>query len=139
MKDRTIYTTVDDAIREIGLYTTARLRNSVAILTAALLISSAEAAQLGNYNLLGSGTISCGTWTALRRQGQASLPEQWILGFLSGVGYEGGGRDNPLSGVDADAVWAWMDNYCHANPLDHIAEAGAAFDAIHPVVTQFEF
>ena len=25
------------------------------------------------------------------RKGRASLPEQWILGFLSGIGYEGGG------------------------------------------------
>jgi hypothetical protein len=103
-----------------------------AFLTAALLISSAEAAQPGNYNLLGSGTISCGTWTVWRRVGRASLPEQWILGFLSGVGYEGGGGDNPLNGVDADAVWAWMDNYCRANPLDHVANAGAAFFATHP-------
>jgi hypothetical protein len=77
---------------------------------AALLISSAEAAQPGNYNAIGSGAaISCGSWTALRRQGQASLPEQWILGFLSGVGYEGvAGGENPLNGVDADAVWAWV-------------------------------
>jgi hypothetical protein len=101
-------------------------------LTAALLISSAEAAQPGTYNLLGLGTISCGTWTAWRREGRASLPEQWILGFLSGVGYEGGGGDNPLNGVDADAVWAWMDNYCRANPLDRVAKAGAAFAATHP-------
>jgi hypothetical protein len=132
MKDRAIHTAIDDVIREIGLRTAKRLRNSVAILTTALLISSAEAAQPGYYNLVGMGTISCGTWTALRRQGRAQLPEQWILGFLSGVGYESGGRSNPLNGVDADAVWAWMDNYCHANPLVSISKASAAFDATHP-------
>jgi hypothetical protein len=105
---------------------------AVAILAAALLISSAEAAQPGKYNLIGSGTISCGTWTASRREGRALLPEQWILGFLSGIGYESEGGDNPLNGVDANAVWAWMDNYCRANPLDDVAKAGAAFVAIHP-------
>jgi hypothetical protein len=105
---------------------------AVAMLAPALLISSAEAAQPGEYRAIGVGNISCGSWTALRRQGQASLPEQWILGFLSGIGYDSTGRDDPLNGVDADAVWAWMDNYCHGNPLDHIATAAAAFDAIHP-------
>jgi hypothetical protein len=106
---------------------------AMAILAVAALISSAEAVQPGNYNLLGTGTISCGSWTALRRERQASLPEQWILGFLSGVGYEGLDRgDNPLNGVDADAVWAWMDNYCQANPLDGVAKAGSAFDTTHP-------
>jgi len=98
-----------------------------------LLISSAEAAaQPGTYRLIGSGTLSCGSWTALRRQGQAWLAEQWILGFLSGVGYKGAGVHDPLNGLDAKAVWAWMDNYCQANPLEQIAEVAAAFAEIHP-------
>jgi hypothetical protein len=117
----------------MALVFNSKLVLAVAILAAALLISAEEAAEPGKYNLLGSGTVSCGTWTALRRQGQARLPEQWILGFLSGVGYEGAaGGDNPLNGVDADAVGAWMDNYCQANPLDTLAKAGTAFDAVHP-------
>jgi hypothetical protein len=99
----------------------------------AVVISSAEAAQPGNYDLIGSGTNSCGTWTAYRRERQASLFEQWILGFLSGVGYQGTGVGvDPLNGVDAGAVWAWMDNYCQAHPLDDVAEAGAAFVTTHP-------
>jgi|SRR6516165_4538362 hypothetical protein len=98
--------------------------------TPALLMSWAEAAQPGNYDLIGSGTNSCGTWTAWRRQGIAGFPEQWVLGFLSGIGYKGG--NNPLNGVDANAVWAWMDNYCYAHPLDSIEKAGEAFNLIHP-------
>jgi hypothetical protein len=64
----------------------------------------------------------------------AGIPSRTvILGFLSGVGYEGVGReDNPLNGVDANAVWVWIDHYCKANPLDSVAKAGAAFDATHP-------
>jgi hypothetical protein len=104
------------------------------ILAAALLISVAEAAAQPGAHILGTGTASCGSWTALRREGQASLPEQWILGFLSGVGYARVveyGQD-PLNGIDANAVWAWVDNYCQANPLDHLAGAGTAFVATHP-------
>jgi hypothetical protein len=62
----------------------------------------------------------------------AALPQQWILGFLSGVGYRGEGVVDPLNGVDAQAVWAWMDNYCQANPLKLVHEAGEAFVTAHP-------
>jgi hypothetical protein len=101
-----------------------------------LLISfAAEAAQPGKYNLLGTGNSSCGSWTAWRRERrpEAWFAEQWILGFLSGVGYVRGvyGR-NPLNGVDADAVWTWMDIHCQANPLDTIEASTAAFATIHP-------
>jgi hypothetical protein len=89
----------------------------------------------GDYSLIGVGLNSCGTWTS-DRAGQNAYPkladEQWVVGYLSGMGFEGGGKDNPLNGVDAEAVWAWIDNYCHANPLDHIAKAAEAFSYAHP-------
>ena len=110
------------------------------ILAVALLISSAaEAAQPGKYNLLGTGTVSCGSWTAWRQHDErgvrveALLAEQWVLGFLSGIGYARAFYgENPLNGLDADAVWTWMDNHCRANPLDDLAASTAAFAAIHP-------
>jgi hypothetical protein len=37
-----------------------------------------------------------------------------------------------LQGTDSDGVWAWMDNYCQANPLAKIVDAGKAFDQAHP-------
>ena len=50
--------------------------------------------------------------------------EQWLLGFLTGTadlaatpGVIEPGKLDPLRGVDAEAVWAWVDNYCHAHPL----------------------
>jgi hypothetical protein len=109
------------------------------ILAAALLISSA--AEAADFSFIGTGHSSCGSWTASRRTGQASLPEQWILGFLSGVGDVSASNANavggvterdPLNGVDAQAVWAWVDNYCRANPLDKVVRAGEAFVAAHP-------
>jgi hypothetical protein len=85
------------------------------------------------YNLIGQGTLACGTWTTLRQDRQALGLEQWVLGFLSGVGYEGESHgDNPLKGIDADTVWTWMDNYCRDHPQATISGSVAAFDAAHP-------
>jgi hypothetical protein len=103
-------------------------------LAVALMTVSAEAQQ-GSVPMLGYGLSSCGTWTAERRDKMASWPEQWILGFLSGVGWEGGAYPSgpiPLIGVDAQAVWAWIDNYCGPHPLDTIDTAGAQFVLAHP-------
>jgi hypothetical protein len=85
------------------------------------------------YHLIGQGTASCGKWTAVRHDEHALGHEQWILGFLSGVGWGGAEfGDNPLSGTDADGVLAWIDNYCRAHPLEWLAVAGGAFVHAHP-------
>jgi hypothetical protein len=55
----------------------------------------------------------------------------WVLGFLSGVGYINGDYD-PLRGLDANAVEAWLDHYCQAHPSEKLSEAAAAFIAEHP-------
>jgi len=89
----------------------------------------------GNYTLIGVGTVSCGKWTASRSGEDYSAKiaeEQWALGFLSGVGFEGSGKYDPLNGVDAEGVLAWLDNYCRANPLKSVATAAAAFSSAHP-------
>jgi hypothetical protein len=96
----------------------------------------------GAYRGLGSGTLSCGACTSLRidvgegrpltnanARGVAAM--QWVLGFLSGIGSMDHGND-PLDGVDALGVWAWIDNYCHANPLNDVADATTAFYYAHP-------
>jgi hypothetical protein len=102
------------------------------ILTAALMIGTDEAH--GQVAVAGFGMRSCGTWTAVRHDGTALGHEQWILGFLSAVGYTNFLRDqmNPLEGTDADGVWAWIDNYCQAHPLDRIINAADAFSRAHP-------
>jgi hypothetical protein len=53
-------------------------------------------------------------------------------GFLSGIGYEGDANLNPLNGMDAYGVWAWIDNYCQAHPIETIMEAAEAFASAHP-------
>src|SRR5215472_16358814 len=100
-----------------------------AALAVALMIGSAEAAKV----IIGLGTASCGTWTADRRNPEglpARLKSQWILGFLSGVA--AAEEFDPMQGVDANAVRAWMDDYCRAHPLELIMTAGEAFIREHP-------
>jgi hypothetical protein len=102
-------------------------------LASALVIDQSAYAQ--QYHEIGMGTQSCGAWTAARRdpQDRATVAtEQWILGFLSGIGYFASPETDPLRGVDADAVWAWTDNYCHTQPLEQISTAAAAFSNAHP-------
>jgi hypothetical protein len=86
-----------------------------------------------SYHAIGMGLQSCGTWTAYRRNNQALGSEQWLLGFLSGVGYKGEATGNdPMKGLDANAVWGWMDNWCRDHPLSDLADSAAAFNNRHP-------
>jgi hypothetical protein len=103
-----------------------------AALAVALMSGSAEAQQ-GEYSMIGQGTLSCGTWTAYRRNQSALGIQQWVLGFLSGVGFASAqfGRD-PLNEVDAQGVWAWVDNYCQSYPLNRIVDAAMTFARTHP-------
>ena len=109
----------------------------LAVLTTGVLTyaTDASAADPGNYNALGVGTGSCGSWTAARRNPyglQTLANQQWVLGFLSGIGFMGAGVSNPLNGVDAEGVWAWIDSYCRDRPLDLIGRSAAAFSIAHP-------
>jgi hypothetical protein len=107
-------------------------RLAQAILAVALASSSAKA-EPGLIDIIGAGVSSCGKWTADQSQETPIADDQWILGFLSGVAFMGSGPEtNPLNGLDAQAVWAWIDNYCQAHPLDSIATAGIAFFHAHP-------
>jgi hypothetical protein len=110
------------------------MRRLCATLLAVTLLSAPFYAHAQGYHLLGIGTLSCGSWTAARAQPkstQAYMDTQWVLGFLSDVGYMGPGLD-PLNGTDAEGVFAWLDNYCHAHPLDLIHVAADAFVSAHP-------
>jgi hypothetical protein len=97
------------------------------------LITGVIRARAADFDAIGLGMGSCGAWTQARHDRQAFGYEQWVVGFLSGIGFKGiQFGDNPLNQTDAYGVWAWVDNYCHANPLNRIAAAGAAFFAAYP-------
>jgi hypothetical protein len=93
---------------------------------------SATQAQTEGAIAVGVGSASCGTWLTARRDRQAAAYEQWVVGFLSGVGAYGSAQQNPLHGVDEESVWAWIDNFCRGNPLKLIIETTTAFVAAHP-------
>jgi hypothetical protein len=85
--------------------------------------------------LMGAGVSSCGTWTEDRKipaSFDAVQDAQWAEGFLSGVGWLHTDGIDPLNGLDANAVLAWLDNYCAAHPLDQIDDAVGAFVQRHP-------
>jgi hypothetical protein len=67
-----------------------------ALAFAVLLIGPVEA----DYTAIGLGTASCGTWTSYRHDRQGRSYEQWVLGFLSGVGFEATNGKNPLNAMD---------------------------------------
>jgi hypothetical protein len=54
-----------------------------------------------------------------------------VLGFLSGIGIGSSGVFDPLHGLEASAVVAWMDSYCLDHPLEQITDAGQAFVRAH--------
>jgi hypothetical protein len=83
---------------------------------ATLLLCSPLQAQA--YEIAGVGLHSCGSWTAARSRSAAGLEVQWVLGYLSGVAYAlQTDRVDPLGGIDDEAIFAWIDNYCRAKPL----------------------
>ncbi len=88
------------------------------------------------YSSIGTGGNTCGSWIAARQipGGEQRLAdEQWVVGFLSGVGsMKYATALDPLHGVDAEGVWAWIDDYCRSHPLDHISVASGAFTLAHP-------
>jgi hypothetical protein len=101
-------------------------------LTTVLMIGSVEAAQI-----IGVGTGSCGNWTKDRRNPGELYPNmdgQWVLGFLSGMGWSGLYYDRAeiLKGMDAEGVWAWVDNYCQAHPIKDMTDAALSFEKGRP-------
>jgi hypothetical protein len=55
-----------------------------------------------------------------------------VLGFLSGVAYQGAQNGiDPLRGVDAKGVAAWLDAHCRSHPRQKLVHAAEAFVQEH--------
>lgn len=70
---------------------------------------------------------SCGAWTSARAHREdfiANQYENWIMGLVTGFNFNG----PPLAreGPDVQALFAWMDQYCTAHPLDQMITAAIA-------------
>ena len=88
--------------------------NPTIALTLSLFVANAEA-----YTLLGSGAISCGTWIKERQTFMNTVNGSWVLGYLTKVNREKG----LTLTIDANGLFAWIDNYCRVNPLKQLEDA----------------
>lgn len=94
----------------------------VASLVLCGLAAEAHADKAINY---GAGVSSCGEWLAdANKELDRMYDTSWLLGWVSAAGFYDVRGD--LRHTDAAAMSAWVDNYCHAYPLNNIADAAAA-------------
>ena len=110
-------------------------RLGVAAFLAAAVPTVATAA---GYENLGSGSISCGQWLEHRRATGAEErrmvfdDEDWVMGFITGrnAGAAATTGSEKLSHTGKEtgsaSMFAWIDNYCRANPLKDLANAADA-------------
>jgi hypothetical protein len=95
------------------------------IFAAAMLVAaSSDAAAQGRVVFGVGASNSCGVWIQARqdKSTNATVLQQWVAGYLSGRNMEFLDPD-ALVGTDHDALMAWIDNYCRANPLDRVGTA----------------
>jgi hypothetical protein len=89
------------------------------------------------FAVTGVGQFSCGHWLEnkpTRPIGEYAsadnilgvMDTQWVLGFLSAFNRYGDGSGNVMQGTDNSGIYAWIDNYCAAHPLDSIVKAAMA-------------
>jgi hypothetical protein len=98
-----------------------------------VLIAGPLAPAVAAATIIGAGPDSCAIWTADHQAASVDWvgDVEWILGFLSGIGIGSSGAFDPLHGLEASAVVAWMDSYCLDHPLEQITDAGQAFVRAH--------
>jgi hypothetical protein len=70
------------------------------------------------------GDWSCGQWVKARNSGGYGNEGNWVLGFISGLAMAT--KKDFLKGTDNPSIFLWVDNYCHANPFNDVADAGRA-------------
>jgi hypothetical protein len=102
------------------------LRVALGALVAIHVCPAAKAARI-----YGAGLVSCVEWqkyrTTPRDQPSSYQVEAWVDGFLSGWNQaEEREPDFLPSKIYSAAFYAWIDNYCGANPLDGVATAAFA-------------
>jgi hypothetical protein len=98
---------------------------AAAMLAAASGQAAAEANDDSPWTSIGQGNRSCGSWTQVRstKSAQNGLYAQWLAGFVSGVNWAITDPPDILTGMDFEALAAWVDNYCKANPIERVSTA----------------
>jgi hypothetical protein len=98
-----------------------RLLKSIVAVTL-ILPSVCGAAETPRSAVIFRGSGDCGEWIADRKT-QARTDELWVLGFMSGLAAATGFNfwGESTNRVSNEAVFAWLDNFCTANPLRTVA------------------
>jgi hypothetical protein len=93
------------------------------VMLAAAMLTAATVqvwSQESSAMLIGFGTSSCGTWRQVNRASSEWFGIwNWVLGYVSGQNFARTGNDF-LKQTDADAIIAWMDDYCRSHPLEKV-------------------
>lgn len=81
----------------------------------------------GKFTGYGPGHTSCGKWADRRNNSIAHLDQRsWVLGFITGSSWMASAHDVYLADTDSDAIEAWLDQRCAAQPLLDLDEATRA-------------
>jgi hypothetical protein len=104
---------------------TMRLLVMTAVLALALCF---KAEAQNNYMIAGWGPQSCAAWTKIQagEPRDVDAPRQWVLGFVSAFNAYESPTGDVTKTADTNGLFAWIDNYCAAHPLDKISTATMA-------------
>ena len=106
------------------------MKKFVAILTLwVVLLEPVSAADTFLFPQIFTQNRSCGAWTAARRANgfEARTFEVWVLGYMSGVNAMMDKNQDILAEItDGHGLYAWIDNFCGAEPLKNIPDAALA-------------
>ncbi|CAH2606328.1 conserved exported protein of unknown function (plasmid) [Rhodovastum atsumiense] len=99
----------------------------------AFLPTNVQAAkEVNNHKIIGMGSVSCINWLMSRTKKTeiiaqwSDLSEQWVLGYISGIGWTEKFGD-PLAKVNANDVWNWIDHYCTNHFDSKLSDAANEF------------
>jgi hypothetical protein len=95
------------------------------------------------FTVLGVGNSSCGSWLAVRRtqSSEAQFYETWVQGYITGYNrWNAIGINNIASGIDPEGIFASIDKYCIAHPLDDIEDGArdTLFDLLERLTQALE-
>jgi hypothetical protein len=110
-----------------------------AIIAAALFGASAVHAKGGHYNIMGAGSLSCGSYVSAYEgyrpyaNGVSGLLamhaatsffqyEAWIQGYIVGLNAMTAGN---MRSIDEAGLQVWVYNYCSAYPLKKVVDAAS--------------
>jgi hypothetical protein len=82
-------------------------------------------------HVTGLGLNRCKVWVAMRAEQKSNEYEQWVMGYLSGVGYRGPPPAQPKQPPVVDDVFGWMDSHCLGQQAITIGEAAQTFFVTH--------